>query len=230
MLFDLRSRGRRTTVKFIYSGLALVMLVGLIGLGVGTGTGNGGFLNLDSNGGGGGNSNSAFTKQTKEAIKAVNKSPNSASAWSSLVLARYSEASSGSNYNSTTGAFSAGGIKQLKLGAQAWQHYIKVAGKPDFTTATLAARIYQNLGQWLNESTAWEYAVQTQPTGSSNALKPYMCMALSSYAAGRTATGDLAAAQAIKLTPKIQRLTLQSSFKSAKSSKTTAEETLVQDC
>jgi len=51
MLFDLQSRGRRTAVKIIYLGLALLMGGGLLLFGIGTGTGSGGFLDIFSNGG-----------------------------------------------------------------------------------------------------------------------------------------------------------------------------------
>ncbi len=42
MLFDLRGRGRRRTVRVIYTGLALLMGVGLVGFGIGGGFGGGG--------------------------------------------------------------------------------------------------------------------------------------------------------------------------------------------
>ena len=51
MLFDLRSRGRRTTVRGVYLTLAILMGGGLILFGVGTGVGGGGLLNAFSGGG-----------------------------------------------------------------------------------------------------------------------------------------------------------------------------------
>ena len=45
MLFDLRGRGRRNTVRVIYIGLAVLIGVGLVGFGVGGGFGGGGILN-----------------------------------------------------------------------------------------------------------------------------------------------------------------------------------------
>ena len=41
MLFDLRGRGRRRMVRLIYTGLALLMGVGLVGFGIGGGFGGG---------------------------------------------------------------------------------------------------------------------------------------------------------------------------------------------
>lgn len=93
MLFDLRSRGRRTTVRVIYVLLALVMLSGLILVGVGTGNDNGGLLNaFTNNGSGNGSQNSAINTQTRNALKATKANPNSKEAWRSLVNARWSAA------------------------------------------------------------------------------------------------------------------------------------------
>ena len=44
MLFDLRGRGRRRTVRVIYIGLALLIGIGLVGFGVGGGFGGGGIV------------------------------------------------------------------------------------------------------------------------------------------------------------------------------------------
>jgi len=225
MLFDLRSRRRRGAVKVIYIGLAVVMVVGLVGLGIGTGS-TGGLLNAGGNGGSGNNGNSLNTKQLTSAIKAVKDHPTAAN-WATLMAARYSAA--GAGYNSTTGAYTAAAKAQLQKGADAWQQYLTVNGnKPSLNNAILAARIYQNLGQWNEETQAWNYAAQGA-TGADR-LKPFYCLALSAYAAKQTAKGDLAAAQAIALTPKLQRLTQKSAFQEAKSSTTTARESLVSNC
>jgi hypothetical protein len=230
MLFDLRSRGRRHTVRVIYLFLALVMAGGLVLVGVGTGSNQGGLLNAFTNNGTGGGG-SQFADQTlHKAIKAAQKNPSAAN-WASLLQARWSDANSGGNFNSTTGVYSASGKKQLQQGTVAWQRYLKATkDKPSLDNAFLAAGLYQNLGQWSGAAAAWEYAAATQPAGSSTALKPYLCLALSSYAAKQTSKGDLAAAEAVKLTPKLQRLTLSSTFKQAKSSPTSAEQNLIADC
>lgn len=234
MLFDLRSRGRRHAVRVIYLFLALVMVAGLVLVGVGTGSGGGGLLNAFTSNGSGGGQNSAVNQATKTAVKAVKKHPNSAAAWSSLVQARWTAAATGTNIVTTsTGAtsFTAGGKKQLKLAAQSWQKYLTLTGdKPSLNDSVLAARVYQSLEQWADASTAWEYAAGTQKSGSTLALKPYTCMALAAYSAGQTSKGELAAAAAVKLTPKLQQLETKQTFSSAKSSKTTAQQTLVEDC
>lgn len=236
MLFDLRSRGRRHTVRVIYLFLALVMAGGLVLVGVGTGS-SGGLLNAFTNGSSGGGGNQFADQQLRAAIKATEKDPQSASKWGSLIQARYSAANTGSNYNSTTGVYSASGKKQLQQAAVAWQHYLKVRGnKPPLNDSSLlgysslAASVYQKLGQWNGAASAWEYAATTQPSGSSTALKPFLCLAFASYAGKNTSKGDLAAAQAVRLSPKLQRLTLRSTFKQARSSATNAQTALVQEC
>jgi hypothetical protein len=229
MLFDLRSRGRRRAVKVIYGFLALVMIAGLVLVGVGTGS-SGGLLNAFTNNNGGGGGSSLADQELNQAIKAARKDPKSAGKWAALMQARWSTAGSGSNYNNTTKTYTAGGKRQLGYGADAWQQYLKITGdKPSIAYSQLAAGIYQALGQWSDEAIAWNYAAQTE-AGSQQALTPYLCLALSSYAAKQTTKGDLAAVQAVKLTPKLQRLTWKGYFNQAKSSTSTAQSFLGTYC
>jgi hypothetical protein len=232
MLFDLRSRGRRTTVRIIYGSLAVLMVVGLVGLGIGTGS-TGGILDASQNGSSGGG-NQVSNTALKKALDAVKKKPSAAN-WANVMTARWSDAGSGNNYDSTTGAYTASGKKQLQDGADAWLEYLKVATPSEKTGTTflqnsfLAAEIYQALQQYTNETTAWNYAVQASG-GGQQAYKPYLCLALSSYAAKQTAKGNLAAAEAVKLTPKADRLTQKTALKSASSSVSTAQQGLATDC
>jgi ABC-type lipoprotein release transport system permease subunit len=123
MLFDLRSRRRRTFVRIIYVMLAVVMVSGLILVGVGTGGSNNGLLNAFTNNGSGGtgSQNAAINKQTEQALKATKQNPNSMAAWRKLVVARWSAAGvSPGNFNSATSTYTASGKKQLKLALTAW--------------------------------------------------------------------------------------------------------------
>jgi hypothetical protein len=225
MLFDLRSRGRRRTVRVVYSFLALVMVVGLVGLGIGTGN-SGGILNAGQNNGSGGGS-AVSDQALKSALKAVKKNPSAAN-WANLMQARYSAAGTGSNYNSSASTYTAGGKKQLQYGADAWQQYLKVTtpkqrtGSAFLQNSFLAADIYQSLSQWSDEAQAWNYALQNT-AGTAQALKPSLCLALSSYAAKQISKGDLAAAEAVKLSSKLSRITLQSTLKSVRSSPSSAK-------
>lgn len=230
MLFDLRSRRRRGAVRVIYLFLAIVMVAGLVLVGVGTGSNQGGLLNAFTNNGSGGGGNQVADQALQKALKAVKKDPTSAAKWGSLLQARYTAAGSGSNYNTAKNTYTAGGMKQLKEAAQAWTQYLKLSGgKPGIGYSSLAASVYQDLEQWKSEAQAWNYVAQSYAQSGTKAAKPYLCLAGSAYAAKETTKGDLAAAQALQLTPKLQRLTLQGSLKSAKTSKTNAEELLAEE-
>src|SRR5947209_20104114 len=104
MLFDLRSRGRRTTVRGIYLTLAILMGGGLILFGVGTGVGGGGLLNAFS-GSGGGNAKPVVSQAEKDALAATRQRPTDSQAWSQLVQAYDSAAKQ--DFNPNTGAFTA---------------------------------------------------------------------------------------------------------------------------
>lgn len=222
MLFDLQSRRRRTAVKIIYLLLAVLMAGGLVLFGVGAGNGNGGFLNSLTGNGSGGTSaqSSAVTKALKTAEKQVAATPNSASAWRSLMQARYDVAGSGSNYNTTSGQFNAAGKAELTKVIAAWTKYASlVKGTPDQTSILLAARAYSATGDWSGATIVWQDFIQTDP----GAGKGYECLALTAYAAKKTNLGNEAAAKATSLTPKLDRLQMKQSFDSAKTSQTTAQ-------
>ena len=79
MLFDLRGRGRRRTVRVIYIGLALLMGVGLVGFGIGGGFGGGGLLNAASNNEG--SSGASYAAQIKKYRKLTQQQPSNVAAW-----------------------------------------------------------------------------------------------------------------------------------------------------
>jgi hypothetical protein len=231
MLFDLRSRGRRTTVRVIYVLLALVMLSGLILVGVGTGNNNGGLLNAFTNNGSSNNSgqSQAILNQTRKAIKATEKKPTSPAAWSLLVQARWSEAGSGPNYDTSTSTYTASGKKQLKLALTAWDKYLQVSkDKPSVEIAHLAAEAGTLVSQWSVASNAWQYVVADE-SGASSA-EGFLCLAFTSYAGGNSRTGDLASTKAVSAAPKLQKLQLKSALKAAKKTKATAQEYAQAEC
>src|ERR1700693_2143309 len=163
MLFDLRSRGRRTTVRGVYLTLALLMGGGLILFGVGTGVSGGGLLNA-FNGGGGGGQKQTVSAAEKSAEKAVKTNPASPAAWAQLVQARWTGAGQGSNYNSATQTFSASGKKELAKAGQAWQRYIQLTnGKDPKQIAVLAGRVYASEGNYAGEAGAWEVESASAP-------------------------------------------------------------------
>src|SRR5438309_5284452 len=90
MLFDLRSRGRRGTVRVVYVGLALLIGLGLVGFGIGGGFGGGGIFTAGTNEGGG---NSNFAAQVKHYRKLTVAQPSNVAAWEGLAKALLHEAS-----------------------------------------------------------------------------------------------------------------------------------------
>ncbi|MGH2867664.1 MAG: hypothetical protein ACRDNK_08855 [Solirubrobacteraceae bacterium] len=219
MLFDLRSRGRRRTVQFVYLGLAVLMGGGLVLFGVGSGTSGGGLLNGLSGNGSGNSGSAVVSAQEKSAVKATTANPNDASAWASLVGARWSNASSGNNYNSATRTFTASGRKELTKTTVAWERYQSLTKTPDPNVAILAAQAYGQLADYAGEASAWEIQAAANP----NSARGYECLAAAAYAAKQTRKGDLALAKALTLVPKLSRTTLKSSITAAKTTPTVAQ-------
>src|SRR5579862_2249584 len=217
MLFDLRGRGRRRTVQGVYLGLALLIGGGLVLFGVGTGTGGGGLLN--GIGGSGGNQSHVVSAQETSALTAAKKNPNSAAAWSQLVQARWTTATS-SDYNQATGTFTAAGRKELIRLTQAWQRYLTLTKSPDSNTAILAARAYSRLGNYSGQAGAWQAITLKDPSNST----AFQCLAVSAYAAKQNRLGDLAMAKALALAPKAQRATLKTQIAAAKTQPTIAQQ------
>jgi hypothetical protein len=212
MLFDLRSRGRRRTVRVVYLGLAVLMGGGLVLFGVGTGGSGGGLLNAFTGNGSSGAQSQVISAQEQAALRQTKLHPSEPAAWSALLSARYGSATgNAANYNSTTGTFTASGKKELASAAVAWEHYVQLTKSPDPNLAILAARAYGNIGQYANEAGAWEI----QTLASPNEAKGYECLALSAYAAKQTRKGDLALAKALTLVPKLSRATLKSQIQAA---------------
>ena len=219
MLFDLRSRGRRRTVQFVYLGLALLMGGGLVLFGVGAGNGNGGLLNAFTGNGSGSAQSSVLSQAEKTAIKATQRDPSSPTAWASLVSARWENATSGSNYNSTAGTFTATGQKELLATAAAWQHYVSLTKSPSPDLATLAGRAYAQLGDYAGSANAWEIVASADPSSA----KGFECLAVSAYAAKQTRKGDLALAKALTMVPSLSRTNLKTSIQAARTTPTVAK-------
>ena len=70
MLFDLRSAGRRRTVKGVYLGLALLMFVGFVGFSVGSSGLSGGIVDaITGSGGGGGSSDNSSQDRLSAGVR-----------------------------------------------------------------------------------------------------------------------------------------------------------------
>lgn len=201
MLFDLQSRGRRTAVKLIYLGLAVLMGGGFLLFGVGVGTGGGGFLDIFK---GNGTSQSAqVSSAEKSAARQVRLHPQDPRAWYALAYARYQAAPYDNTLNGGNGAFTTGGRKKLVEASSAWQRYLKLDPQnPSPTLAHLMANAYSQSGldRPADASTAMEIVTQDQPTEGN-----YVAFAEYAYLAQQYRKGDLAAARAVSLAPSSQQ-------------------------
>jgi hypothetical protein len=202
MLFDLRGAGRRRTVQGIYLGLAILMGGGLVLFGVGGNVG-GGLLDAVK-GSGGGSSSNTFAKRVQRLEKQVRVNPQDAPAWLALTRARYSETTTGENYDQATSSFTPKGLQALRTVEQSWDRYLALnPKKPDANVANLMVQAFGQSG--LNDPAkavaAMEIVVDARPP--SYAL--YAQLAQLAYAAGQTRKGDLSATKSIALAPKDQR-------------------------
>ncbi len=211
MLFDLRGRGRRRTVRVVYIGLALLIGVGLVGFGIGGGFGGGGLLTAASNNEGAGSA--SFSNQIKQYRKLTQEQPNNVSAWENLTKALLHEGG-GEAYETSSGVTSKG--KQLfAQTAQAWDSYIALnPSKPNLELAKGMLRIFDEEG--LNQPSAavqvLQYVVAAEPTNDSY----YAALAQYAYKAKNVRVGDLASEKAISLAPASQRVRLKSELAEVK--------------
>jgi hypothetical protein len=199
MLFDLRSRGRRRTVQGVYLGLALILGLGLIGFGVGTGNGVGGLFNGIGGNGSNNNGKPVVSQAEKSALRQTQLQPSNPAAWGSLVQARY--AAAGQDANPTTGAYTNAGLTELRGAGEAWQRYLALTKKPDWTLAELIAQAYDKVGNYAQEASAWQIVTAANPSTANY----FEDLAAAAWKAKQMRLGDLAETKALALTPKTQQ-------------------------
>lgn len=212
MLFDLQSRGRRTAVKIIYLGLAVLMGGGLLLFGIGTGTGQGGFFDIFNNNGQ--STTSQVSNTERSAARQVRLHPQDPRAWYSLAYARYQAAPYDQTLDSGSGAFTAAGRAKLASASAAWQRYLKLDPQhPSPTLAHLMANAYSQAGldQPANAAAAMEIVTAAQPSYAG-----YATLAEYAYLANQMRKGDLAAAKAVSLAPSAQQKLLRNNLESIK--------------
>jgi len=215
MLFDLRGRGRRRTVRVIYIGLALLMGIGLVGFGIGGGFGGGGLLNAASETEG---ANSAsFANQIKKYRKVTAQQPTNVAAWEKLTEAQLHEAG-GEAYVTTSGVTPKG--KELfHQAAQSWASYLAL--NPPHTSAKLAQLmlpIYSEGG--LNEPAEAVAVLQIVVAAKPKSASLYASLAEYAYKAKNVRVGDLAAARAVALAPLSQRVRIKKELAEVKANPT----------
>jgi cytochrome c-type biogenesis protein CcmH/NrfG len=213
MLFDLRGKGRRNTVRVIYLALALLMGGGLVLFGVG-GNVSGGLLNaFDSNGA---STDNTFEKRVAKLEARVKRNPTDAPAWANLARARSQEAAVGDNYDQNTSAYTPKGRAKLREAATAWERYLALEPpKPNADIANVMVQAYGPAG--LNELDkavgAMEIVVDRRRPETA-AL--YAQLAQLAYLAGQNRKGDLSAKKALQLAPKDQKAQLKQTLDSFK--------------
>jgi hypothetical protein len=215
MLFDVRSRGRKTTVRVVYGGIAILFAVTFIGAGVGTGFG--GNFNIgelfNSTGG-----NKSYAAEVSKARKATEREPTSAAAWAKLVEAQLNESSQSEYSNQTTGGFTSKG-KQLLLQVQrSWERYLAL--EPKNPSAPLAHKMVNVLGEGGAEQPAAEVqALQIVIAAQPPSAALYAALAQYAYQAGNKRQGDLAGEKAMSLAPASQRAQLKGELAALKKNK-----------
>ena len=212
MLFDLRGRGRRRTVKVIYIGLAVLIGIGLVGFGVGGGLGGGGIFSAASNNEGGGGA--SFSSKIKKYEKLTTKHPTNAAYWEELAKNLLHEAGNEGYVNASTGAPTSKGKELYRRASEAWVSYLNLnPPNPNPELAQLVYVIYSEDG--LNEPAkavqALNYVVEKRPTASY-----YAQLAEFAYKAKNERLGDLAAAKAVSLAPANERTRVKDELEEVK--------------
>ena len=204
MLFDLRGRGRRRTVRTLYIGLALLMGVGLVGFGIG----------------GGGSGGVSFSDQIKKYTKLTQQQPGNVAAWEKLTDAQLHEAG-GEAYVTRTGITSKGRQLFAQV-AQSWSHYLAL--NPPKPNSELAQRMVTVFGEeGLNDPAAAVQVLQIVVAARPTSAALYASLAQYAYKAKNARVGDLASEKAISLAPAAQRPRLKTELAAVKANPTGGE-------
>jgi hypothetical protein len=216
MLFDLRGRHRRRAVRVIYSGLAVLLGVGLVGFGIGGGFGGGGLLNAASENTGSGGA--SFSNQIKKYEKTTRVQPTNVAAWEKLTLAILHESGGEAYVNANTGTPTPKGKELLARASRSWERYLALnPPKPNVELAKLMAqRVYTT--EALNQPASAVQALQIVVAAEPTSVSWYSQLAAYAYQAKNTRVGDLAAAKAVSLAPPSERKRLQQDLETVKKS------------
>jgi hypothetical protein len=204
MLFDLRGRGRRRSVRVIYAGLALLMGSGLVLFGVGSFGGSGILSNIS---GSEGSNSASFSAQIKKYRKQTEKQPSNTVAWEDLTKAILHE-SGGEAYVTSAGAVTSKGKELFSEASQTWNSYVALnPPKPNTELAELMLKVYGEEG--LNEPSKAVQVLQIVVAARPNSASLYSSLAEYAYKAKNVRVGDLASEKAVSLAPAAQRARLK---------------------
>ena len=201
MLFDLRGKGRRRTVKVVYGGLALLLGLGLVAFGIGGAT-SGGLVDAFT-GSGDGSNTSIYSDQVKTLTKKVAADPKDEAAWAELTKAQVQQASI-IGYDQNTQSYNAAGKAELAKGAASWQKYLALdPKKPDDRVASLMVNAYGPGG--LNEPVKAAAALKVVIEGRGASAALYSQLSVLAYLAGDQRESTIAEQRALELTPADKR-------------------------
>jgi hypothetical protein len=212
MLFDLRARGRRRTVKVVYTGLALLMGLALVFLGLG-GLGGNVFESLSKEGTSGGGYGAKITAAKKQ----IAKNPSNAAAWIALAEAQLHEADGGEFYESATETYTASGRAELRKASNSWSKYLALnPNPPSVRLAKEMANIFSAgaLNEPANAVAALQIVIAAEPESASL----YSQLAEYAFLAHNERQGDLAMKKAVALVPKAKRPLLEAELEKVKRS------------
>ncbi len=216
MLFDLRSGGRRRTIKFVYGGLALLMFVGFVGFGIGSSglSGSIGDLLRDQSTSGDVDATERLTTSVQNADAKTKSAPSDPAAWAALAQARVRLAQVGDNFDNAANTYTPEGRRQLTAAGTAWDKYIALnPPNPDERLARSMTQAFLALEQPDKAVGAQEIITEIEPEANT-----FTNLALLAYQAGQTRKGDLASTKAQELTEdKDDRKELKEQLDQAKS-------------
>jgi hypothetical protein len=215
MLFDLRGRGRRRTIKIVYITLALLMGGGLVLFGIGGGGAmQGGLVDAITGSSSGDTGAERFDKNEQAAVRATQARPQDPKAWAALARARVQSAGVGDNFDPNNASYTESGKAKLTGAAEAWDKYLALDPKnPDDRVASLMVRAFDQTGlnRPADAAKAQEIITEARPSATT-----YATLAIYAYQAGQTRKGDLARNEALERAPKADRNTLKDSLDQAK--------------
>ena len=188
MLFDLQGP-RKTFVKAIYLGLAILMAGGLVLFGIGSDV-NGGLADVF-----GGSPAGDLRKTVEKSEEAVAKDPKNRTALEDLIADRYALAGTEDNFNPETGEFSEEGKAQLEAATEDWKAYLKLTNnKPEVTAASYAVSAFLGLQDAKGATQAQEFITQREPNAAN-----YLALMLYALYAGDSVVASGAEVKAREL-------------------------------
>jgi hypothetical protein len=214
MLFDLRGRGRKNTVRTIYILLAFLMGGGLVLFGIGGATSGGLVDAITGSGGGGDTGEKRFTKRETAALQRIDRNPRDEAAYIDLIRARISLAGVGDRYDANTNTYTSAGKAELRKAVDAWNRYQALDPKLTDEQARVATQMvgaFTALNDAKGATAAQEIVAQNRDTAGA-----YSQLAVLAYQAGNTRLGDLAGQKALSKTDKDLRQQLKAQLDQAK--------------